>query len=467
MEGCFPGGYRRVRLLGRGASGEVWEVRNPQSNEVLALKEVDISLLSAKQRDLALQEVRLLSQVAHPHIVRFVNFVVVGLKLCLIMSYMAGGDLRSLIVATREAVQRLPEIDIWRWLLQVARALQYLHAERVLHRDVKPANIFLSTERHSVVLGDLGVARVLDNSFGAAALTQVGTPSYLAPEVWLGRPYGRPADLYSMGCTAFELAELRMPFVAENRAILSAQVIKGPPPFLSDAASVLYSQSLHVALRLLLDTTPGLRPSAAQFLATFRSKDRPSLLTRTKSSRHGAGAISPRDQMPPKSCSPCGTPRRRVPSPADVLRVSTFKVGRPSSPDCGPRQSSPPPQAVRKPLRPAPAQPPDVPLLSRPGMCPASASPRDDAGLGAHAGAKVPGHGQDKGLLGWGAIVPWQDRVRVSELRGRNSSFGAEEATEQGAEASSRGNSFESTNALLLEVMGNMQNRKKPLAVRA
>ncbi|CAK0807393.1 unnamed protein product [Prorocentrum cordatum] len=173
--------------------------------------------------------------------------------LCIVMQYLDGGDLHRVVDGARQLGRQLDEVDIWRWFLQVASALQYLHKERVLHRDVKPANIFLTSAGRHAVLGDLGIAKILP-SVEARALTQIGTPAYLAPEVWQGRRYGYAADIYSLGCTVYELAELRMPFTAENRGLLAAQVCrKNSKPI---EARLGYSPELTRIVQLMLSKDP-------------------------------------------------------------------------------------------------------------------------------------------------------------------------------------------------------------------
>eukprot|EP00928_Gymnodinium_smaydae_P090710 TRINITY_DN7446_c0_g1_i1.p1 TRINITY_DN7446_c0_g1~~TRINITY_DN7446_c0_g1_i1.p1 ORF type:complete len:929 (-),score=132.98 TRINITY_DN7446_c0_g1_i1:408-3194(-) len=269
VAGTAPAGYRLERLLGRGACGEVWEAKSLRTGERLALKKMDLADMSSKARDLALQEARLLRELRHPHIVRFVDAVVEGWTLHIAMQFVGGGDLRHAISEARDRGRRISELDIWRWFLQVASALEYLHRMNILHRDVKPANIFLEGSRRELaILGDLGIAKVLEHS-RAQALTQIGTPAYLAPEVWAGRHYGPAADVYSLGCTVYQLAELKMPFVADNREKLAEQVCSAPCAPLSAASN--YSSVLRSIVQRMLDKSPEARPRPVDII-TFADR---------------------------------------------------------------------------------------------------------------------------------------------------------------------------------------------------
>lgn len=258
------GGYRLERMLGRGASGEVWEARSPYSGEQLALKRMELGHMTTKERELATQEAQLLRRLAHPHIVRFVDLIADQHQICIVMQFLDGGDLTKVIRSARDIAKRLPEADIWRWFLQVTSALMYLHKAGIIHRDVKPANIFLTAGNTTAVLGDLGIAKVLQNE-KSHAVTQIGTPAYLSPEVWQGRTYSFAADIYSLGCTIYELAELRMPFVAHNRGLLAAQVCSKSCPPISDASG--YSRVLRDVVQLMLDKDPSIRPGASKIMS--------------------------------------------------------------------------------------------------------------------------------------------------------------------------------------------------------
>ncbi|CAE8597746.1 unnamed protein product [Polarella glacialis] len=257
------GSYRLERLLGRGASGEVWEARSPFGPERLAVKCVDLSSMKPKERELAAQEAQLLRRISHPHIVRFVDLVTNGHHICIVMPFLEGGDLTKVVTEARELSRRLPEVDIWRWFLQIASALLCLHTARIIHRDVKPANIFLAGGDQRAVLGDLGIAKVLRH-VEAGAMTQIGTPAYLAPEVWLGRLYDYAADVYSLGCTVYELAELRMPFVAEN-GVLPLQVCRRRSTPISQSSG--YSPALRNVVQLMLDRDPKVRPGPSAIIS--------------------------------------------------------------------------------------------------------------------------------------------------------------------------------------------------------
>jgi len=100
----------------------------------------------------------------------------------------------------------LTEQRIWKFFIEMCLGIQYLHANRILHRDIKTINMFL-TKNDNIKIGDLGVAREL-NQTANMAHTVVGTPYYLSPELCEEKPYNNKSDIWSLGCVLYELCTL-------------------------------------------------------------------------------------------------------------------------------------------------------------------------------------------------------------------------------------------------------------------
>ncbi len=139
------------------------------------------------------------------------------------MEYAEKGDLYQKIMEFKKAASYFDEVDIWRIFLQLTRGLKALHDLKILHRDLKSANVFLFADG-SAKLGDLNVSKVARRGLG---YTQTGTPYYASPEVWKDQPYDSKSDIWSIGCVLYEMITLRPPFRAENMEGLYNRVIKG------------------------------------------------------------------------------------------------------------------------------------------------------------------------------------------------------------------------------------------------
>lgn len=199
--GVFLGRYRVLRLLGRGASGEVWQARDERLGRDVALKR----LVENQRRDAAAlerfqREMRLASAQAHPNIVAVHDMQVVGEDAYLIMEYMPGGSLEG-----RLASGPLPDAEARRIAREVLEGLAALHAAGIVHRDVKPSNILLDAQGRAK-LGDFTVARaaVSGETLGLTRTgAPVGTPAYMAPEQARGTAATPRSDLYSLGATLY------------------------------------------------------------------------------------------------------------------------------------------------------------------------------------------------------------------------------------------------------------------------
>ncbi|KAH0800273.1 CAMK family protein kinase [Histomonas meleagridis] len=139
------------------------------------------------------------------------------------MEYIEGGDLGKVIKKRHGTLFR--ESEVLHYFVQLVSVIDYIHSNHILHRDLKPDNIFV-TKTNMIKLGDFGVARSLDNTFDMAN-TVIGTPYYLSPEIWEGKPYDSHSDIYSLGVILYELCALKKPYEAPNALALCSIVTKG------------------------------------------------------------------------------------------------------------------------------------------------------------------------------------------------------------------------------------------------
>ncbi len=204
------GKYRIVGLVGRGGMGEVYKAFQPDLNRYVAVKtmiageQAGEDFLRRFQR-----EARLAAQVVHPNIVQIHDFGIEGKLHYLVMEYVEGRSLRQLLTDKKLDVAKSLKI-----VHTVLRALQFAHDQKVVHRDVKPANILIDKQGRVRIL-DFGLAKsLLDGKGVTVAGDMVGTPNYMAPEQAFGAPEevdGR-ADLYAVGATLYEMVTGKTPF---------------------------------------------------------------------------------------------------------------------------------------------------------------------------------------------------------------------------------------------------------------
>jgi len=153
-----------------------------------------------------LWKANLLKHLKHPNIVAYVNSFIEKNTLYIQMEYCECGDLASHIKEKKKKGETFTEEEILNWFIQICIALEYIHGRKILHRDIKSQNIFLTTN-NTVKLGDFGISKLLEST-NECAMTVVGTPYYMSPEVCENKPYTFKSDVWALGCVLYELCTL-------------------------------------------------------------------------------------------------------------------------------------------------------------------------------------------------------------------------------------------------------------------
>ncbi|KFW05439.1 Serine/threonine-protein kinase Nek5, partial [Eurypyga helias] len=199
--------YEIIKKIGEGSFGKIFLAKRKVDNEQCVIKEIN---LTKKEKEASQKEVILLAQMKHANIVTFYASLQEKNKLYIVMEYCDGGDLMRRINMQHGVL--FDEDQVLNWFVQISLGLKHIHDKKILHRDVKAQNIFLSNNGKVAKLGDFGIARQL-NSTMEFARTCVGTPYYLSPEICENRPYNNKTDIWSLGCVLYELCALKHPVI--------------------------------------------------------------------------------------------------------------------------------------------------------------------------------------------------------------------------------------------------------------
>ncbi|CAH2224973.1 serine threonine- kinase Nek5 isoform X1 [Pelobates cultripes] len=251
--------YEIIRMIGEGAFGKAFLAKEKSDNAQCVIKEVNLSKMPLKEKEASHKEVTLLSKMKHPNIVTFFTSIEERNKLYIVMEYCDGGDLMHRINRQRRVL--FDEDQILSWFVQISLGLKHIHDRKVLHRDIKAQNIFLSSNGTVAKLGDFGIARVLNNTMELAR-TRVGTPYYLSPEICDNLPYNNKTDIWSLGCVLYELCALKHPFEAQSLHQLVIKICRGR----FEPISSKYSYDLRGLIAQLFKISPRDRPSINSIL---------------------------------------------------------------------------------------------------------------------------------------------------------------------------------------------------------
>nr|XP_056711199.1 serine/threonine-protein kinase Nek1 [Euleptes europaea] len=250
--------YIKVQKIGEGSFGKAILVKAKENSRQYVIKEINISKMSNKEREESRREVAVLANMKHPNIVLYRESFEEGGCLYIVMDYCEGGDLFKKINAQKGVL--FSEDQIMDWFVQICLALKHVHDRKILHRDIKSQNIFL-TKDGTIQLGDFGIARVL-NSTVELARTCIGTPYYLSPEICENKPYNNKSDIWALGCVLYEMCTLKHAFEAGNMKNLVLKIISGSFP----PVSVHYSYELRNLISQLFKRNPRDRPSVNSIL---------------------------------------------------------------------------------------------------------------------------------------------------------------------------------------------------------
>jgi len=277
--GTFAGDYKVLRHLGSGAMGDVYAGVHPVIGKDVAIKVIKRKLAGSEEAaERFVREARAVNQVRHPNVADVFSFGRLDDgRLFLVMDYLEGESLGA-------RLRRDGAYDVDEFLAvitPVCEALHAAHSKNVIHRDLKPDNVFLAkTEdgRERVYVLDFGIAKILSDVSSDTArgtLTGegvwMGTPAYMAPEQWTAEGASPQSDIYALGTMAFEMLNGAVPYQAKSVPAIMEKHFHADVPALTTSGGVLLPEGISEAIRIAMAKKPDERfANADEFLTAVR-----------------------------------------------------------------------------------------------------------------------------------------------------------------------------------------------------
>lgn len=267
--------YSKTKLIGSGSFGSCFLATDKRTGETCVMKEVSLKGADSKELERACNEATVLRRLKHPNLIAYIDSQVdrAEAKLILLMEWAQGGDLGTAISEKKQRPLRIggprfSEDECLKMAAQACSALAYCHHTLfLLHRDIKPQNIFLSASG-DVKIGDFGISKCLSASHGLA-LTKCGSPVYMSPELCSGRPYDRGCDTWALGCVLYEMMTLQTPWLDQLRprqGMLALVQLVCSGSLRVAPLRQHYSEALCLLLDSMLNKQPQRRPSFNRLL---------------------------------------------------------------------------------------------------------------------------------------------------------------------------------------------------------
>ena len=256
--------YEFKDIIGQGRYGEVFKALNKTENKYYAIKRLNFKDISDKEKKSITKEVSILKNLKHPNILSYKDsFIDEDNYYNIVTTFCEGGDIYKKIQINHQKNEYFSEEQILNWMIQLLLGLSYIHGKGIIHRDIKPQNIFIQN-KYLICIGDFGIAKNINQGQTQTMGTSIiGTPLYMSPESFNNSKFNKfPSDIWSMGCCLYELCNLNHAFGGDSWNAVFNKVREGKRASLNKK----YSNGLRNIIDLMLDINPRNRPTIAQLL---------------------------------------------------------------------------------------------------------------------------------------------------------------------------------------------------------
>ena len=258
--------FEILQTLGKGSYGFVAKVKSKIDQKLYAMKMIDFSLINdEEEKQLSMNEIEIIKSLDSPHIIKYYNKFWDGQKLYILMEYINNGDIKGYIAAHQNMGTPIEVRELWELFYQCMSGLCCIHKNNLIHRDIKPANLFLTDDK-TIKIGDFGVSasRKKTQTKLSKETIMIGTPLYMSPEMFNHEEYGSKVDVYSLGCTFYEMCYFtppRIPIPIMNVNLeIKTELQDIPIKFNKDK----YPREITYLLEMMIQKDKNKRPSSSE-----------------------------------------------------------------------------------------------------------------------------------------------------------------------------------------------------------
>ena len=253
--------YEFIENIGQGMYGRVYKAKNKKENKYYAIKRLNFKDINEKEKKQINNEVSCIKKLRHPNIISYKDsFNDEDNYFNIVTTFCEGGDIYNKI--QKQNGEYFSEEQILNWAVQILLGLDYIHKNDIIHRDIKPQNIFIKNH-HIICIGDFGIAKIITQIQTQTMTSIIGTPLYMSPESF-NDPHSKhfESDIWSAGCCLYEICNLKHAFGADRWELVFNKVRTGK----HQPVNKKYSNELRDIIDSMLNVKPINRPTIPKLL---------------------------------------------------------------------------------------------------------------------------------------------------------------------------------------------------------
>ena len=253
--------YEFIENIGQGMYGRVYKAKNKKENKYYAIKRLNFKDINEKEKKQINNEVSCIKKLKHPNIILYKDsFNDEDNYFNIVTTFCEGGDIYNKI--QKQNGEYFSEEQILNWAVQILLGLDYIHKNDIIHRDIKPQNIFIKNH-HIICIGDFGIAKIITQIQTQTMTSIIGTPLYMSPESF-NDPHSKhfESDIWSAGCCLYEICNLKHAFGADRWELVFNKVRTGK----HQPVNKKYSNELRDIIDSMLNVKPINRPTIPKLL---------------------------------------------------------------------------------------------------------------------------------------------------------------------------------------------------------